>query len=135
MTASDSSLKSLLASSKTIAVVGCSQNPEKPGNFVPAFLQSKGYRIIPINPNDLEILGEKCLKSVSELKQGIDIVSVFRPGEECEAIVKEGVKLKPKIVWLQEGIESKEAEKIVEIAGIPFVQNKCMMKEFKRLFP
>ena len=124
---------SILKNSKTIAVVGCSSNPEKASNRIPKYMQGHGYKIIPVNPAADEILGEKCHKSLSEIKEKIDIVNIFRPSEECEAIVADAVKLKPKLIWLQLGIFNEKAGKIAEQHGIPIVMDKCIMVEHGRI--
>jgi predicted CoA-binding protein len=131
---SDKELKEILRSSKTIAVVGCSRDPEKDAHKVPKYLKEKGYKIIPVNPFAEEILGEKAYKNLSEIKEEVDIVDIFRPSEECLEIVKEAVKLKPKVIWMQLGIENKEAEKLAKENKIKVVMNKCIMKEYQRFF-
>jgi predicted CoA-binding protein len=131
---SDKELKEILKSSKTIAVVGCSRDPEKDAHKVPKYLKERGYKIIPVNPFAEEILGEKAYKNLSEIKEKVDIVDIFRPSEECLEIVKEAVKLKPKVIWMQLGIENKEAEKLAKENKIKVVMNKCIMKEYQRFF-
>jgi hypothetical protein len=131
---SDKELKEILRSSKTIAVVGCSRDPEKDAYKVPKYLKEKGYKIIPVNPFAEEILGEKVYKSLSEIREEVDIVDIFRPSEECLEIVKEAIKLKPKVIWMQLGIENKEAEKLAKENKIKVVMNKCIMREHQRFF-
>ena len=133
MAPSDESIRGLLAHSMTITVVGCSRDPEKPANRIPAYLQERGYKIIPINPSADKILGVKAFKSLSDVKQPIDIVNVFRPSEEAVAIVQEAVKIGSKAVWLQLGIENEEAGRLARQHGILFVQNRCIMVEHQRL--
>jgi predicted CoA-binding protein len=101
---------------------------------VPKYLKEKGYKIIPVNPFAEEILGEKVYKNLSEIKEEVDIVDIFRPSEECLGIVKEAIKLKPKVIWMQLGIENKEAEKLAKENKIKVVMNKCIMREHQRLF-
>lgn len=113
---------------KTIAVVGCSTNPEKPANYVPKYLKEQGYRIIPINPFADEILGEKVYKSLEEVPDEIDVVLVFRPQEETPEIVRHAIDASAKAVWLQEGIKSDEAAGIAKDAGLLFVMDRCMLK-------
>ncbi len=126
-------IKSILENSKTIAVVGCSKNTEKAANRIPAFLQSKGYKIIPINPTADEILGEKCYKNLNEITEQVDIIDVFRPENETPKIVEEAIKLKPKLIWLQLDIENSEAEQIAINANIPIVMDHCIKIEYSRL--
>ena len=113
---------------KTIAVVGCSTNPEKPANYVPKYLHEQGYMIIPVTPFADEILGEKVYKSLAEVPDEIDVVLVFRPGEETPEVVKHAIDVGAKAVWLQEGIKSDEAAELAKDAGLQFVMDMCMLK-------
>lgn len=113
---------------KTLAVVGCSTNPEKPAQYVPKYLKDNGYKVIPINPFADEILGEKVYKSLGEVPDAIDTVLIFRPGEETPEIVKHAIDVGAKAVWLQEGIKSDEAAELAKGAGLEFVMDKCMLK-------
>ncbi|MBC8500507.1 MAG: CoA-binding protein [Nanoarchaeota archaeon] len=147
MITKDQQIKEVLSNSRNIAVVGCSSTPFKAAHEIPKFLQQHGYKIIPVNPFSKEILGEKSYKSISEVKEKVDIVNIFRPSEEVLGIVKEALKIntkskdfesqgnpeKPKVIWMQLGIENKEAEKLAESHGIKVVMNKCMMVEWNRL--
>lgn len=116
---------------KTIAVVGCSTNPEKPAQYVPAYLKEQGYRIIPINPFADEILGEKVYKSLGEVPDEIDTVLVFRPGEEAAEIVKHAIDVGAKAVWMQEGIKNDDAAGLAKDAGLLVVMDRCMLKAHK----
>ena len=116
---------------KTIAVVGCSTNPEKPSHYVPKYLKEQGYRIIPVNPFADEILGEKVFKSLDEVPGEIVVVLVFRPQEETPGIVKHATDAGAKAVWLQEGITNDEAAGLAKDAGIGFVMDRCMLKVHK----
>lgn len=135
-------IAALLKEARTIAVIGASRNKEKAAYKVPAYLKEKGYKIIPVNPNAGEILGERAYKSIEELaeevrknKISIDIFDIFRPGEECYAIVEKIIKakLKPKAIWLQLGIKNEEAKKLAEENGIVFIQDKCIMQEHRKV--
>jgi predicted CoA-binding protein len=124
----------ILKSAKTIAVVGLSDKPDRPSVEVASYLQSKGYRIIPINPNVPEVLGEKAYPDIHSIPTEIqvDVVDIFRKSEEVlphvkEAISRGGVKL----IWLQEGVYNQEAEKLAIEAKIPIIMNACMMKSHK----
>jgi predicted CoA-binding protein len=128
---SDMVEKEILEKYKTIAVVGCSTNPEKPANYVPGYLKEQGYRIIPVNPFADEILGERVYKSLEEVPDEIDTVLVFRPGKEAPDVVKKAVEVGARAVWLQEGIKSDEAAALAEDAGILFVMDRCMLKVHK----
>jgi hypothetical protein len=129
----DSIIWKVLRESKTIAVVGCSREEGKDSHNIPMYLQKVGYRIIPINPFATEILGEKAYAKLSDVKEKIDVVDVFRPSAEAVEIAKEAVSVHAKVLWLQEGIISEEAKKIAEENGLLFVMNRCMFKEhYKR---
>ena len=119
---------------KNIAVVGMSKNPEKAAHYVPKYLSEKGYNIIPVNPTTDEILGKKCYSELSDIPEHIDIVDVFRPSEQALSVISEAIKLKPKVIWLQEGIHNIEAESLAQKAGIEVVFNRCMLAEHQRLF-
>jgi len=124
----------ILKNFHTIAVVGCSRTVGKPSHDVPQYLQSAGYKIIPINPYADEILGEKAYKSLDEVKGlGVEVVDVFRPASEAAEIARQAVNIEAKALWLQEGIISKEAEEYALSKGLIFIENRCMMKEHTRL--
>lgn len=131
--ATDDEVKEILAKYKTIAVIGMSKNPEKDANAVPAYLKQNGYKVIPVNPSAEEILGEKSYKKLSDVPGPVEIVDVFRPSEDIPNYVDEVIAKKPKVFWLQLGIENEEAEKKVAATGIKVVFNKCLMREHKRL--
>ena len=111
---------------KTIAVVGCSTNPEKPPHYIPKYLKEQGYKIIPINPSADEILGERAYPSLAEVPDEIDIVLIYRPGEETPEIVKHAIEKGAKAVWMPEGIKNEEAGEIARDAGLPIVMDKCI---------
>jgi len=133
MAPNDKKIKEILKKSKTIAVVGCSRNPEKPAFQIPEFMQQHGYKIIPVNPSADEILNEKAYKSISEVKEKIDIVDIFRPSEDALEIVKEAIKINPKVIWMQLGIINEKAAKLAENNGIDVVMDRCLKIEYKRL--
>jgi predicted CoA-binding protein len=120
---------------KNIAVVGMSKNPDKAAHYVPKYLIENGYNVIPVNPTATEILGRKCYPSLLDVLGAVDVVDVFRPSEQLVPVIEETVKIKPKVIWLQEGIHNEQAEDIARKAGIPIVVfNRCMLAEHKRLF-
>ncbi|MCL1926862.1 MAG: CoA-binding protein [Syntrophorhabdaceae bacterium] len=119
----------ILSDSKTIAVVGLSDKPERASNSVARFMKTMGYRIIPVNPAIREALGEKAYASLSEIPEKIDMVNVFRRPEEVLPIAEEAVKIGAKFFWMQEGAGNDRAREILEAAGIPCVVNRCVMKE------
>jgi len=120
---------------KNIAVVGMSAHMEKPSHFVPKYLLQKGYNIIPVNPNTDEILQRKCYDRVSEIKQEVDVVNVFRKSEDVLDVIKDLLKKEGiKLIWLQKGIFNEEGMRLAKKNGIDFVYNRCMMEEHERLF-
>lgn len=120
---------------KNIAVVGMSKNHEKPAHYVPKYLIQQGYNIIPINPTTDEILNKKSYNVVSEIVEDIDIVEVFRKSEDVMPVVEDIIKKKGvKLIWLQKGIFSPEAEELAKKNGIDFIYNRCMLEEYQRLF-
>lgn len=128
----DDEIRQIL-SLKNVAVVGMSKHPEKAAHFVPKYLTEQGYNIIPINPTADKILDRKCYSNVTEIDQPIDIVDVFRPSDQVLPFVEEAIKMKPKIIWLQEGIHNSEAEELARNQGIKVVFNRCMLAEHQRL--
>lgn len=129
----DKGLIEILRESKTIAVVGCSRDPKKAAHTVPKYLKAHGYKIIPVNPFAEEILEEKVYRTLSEIKDPVDIVNIFRPSEECLEVVKNAIKIKPKVIWMQLGIKNTEAAQLAEKYGIKVVMDKCMYIEHKHL--
>ena len=130
---SDDEIKQIF-SLKNVAVVGMSRYPEKAAHFVPKYLSEQGFNILPVNPMSSEILNKKCYSSVTEVDEPIDIVDVFRPSDQVLPVVKEAIKMKPKVIWLQEGIHNQEAEELARKEGIKVVFNRCMLAEHQRLF-
>lgn len=130
---SDDEIKQIF-SLKNVAVVGMSKNPEKAAHYVPKYLSEQGYNILPINPTTNEILSKKSYPSVADVEETIDIVDVFRPSDEVLPVVKDAIKMKPKVIWLQEGIHNEEAEELARKEGIKVVFNRCMLAEHQRLF-
>lgn len=130
---SDDELRDIYASTKTIAVVGASDNPEKPGNDIPRYLQSQGFRIIPVNPKGGEILGEKVYGSLHDIPEAVDVVDVFRPSEEAADIAHDAVGIGANVLWLQSGIYSDEAAAIARAEGLTVVMDMCMGATHGRL--
>ena len=137
-------VKEILTKYRTVAVVGLSRDPSKDSYSVAEYLQSQGFRVIPVNPTADEILGEKCYKSLlnmpADVQRTVEIVDVFRPSSETPAIVEQAVRLKelydkPYVVWMQLGIVNEQAAEMARQAGITVVMNRCMRQEHKKLFP
>ena len=119
---------------KKIAVVGMSKHVHKAAHFVPKYLSEHGFEITPINPNSTEILGKKSYPNISSLDHPVDVVDIFRPSEDVLSFVKDAIKKKPKVIWLQEGIHNVEAEELASSNGIMVIFNRCMLAEHQRLF-
>lgn len=132
-TESDEDLRRIL-DYDTIAVVGCSATPTKEAHGVPKYMKERGYQIIPVNPYADEIFGVEPYDSLSEVEEEVDLVDVFRPGEEADGIVDEVLERDDvKAVWLQLGIRNDEAGRRVEESGRLFVQDRCLKTEHGRL--
>lgn len=124
----------LLTKSKTIAVVGLSDSPLRPSHGVAAYMQSHGYRIIPVNPGIKGALGEKAVASLSEIREKIDVVDVFRRPEFVPGVVDEAIRLKVPAIWMQEGVIHEEAAERARKAGIFVVMDRCILKEHRARF-
>jgi uncharacterized protein len=121
----------LLKNAKNIAVVGLSSSPLRPSYGVSAYLQSHGYKIIPVNPEIKGALGEKAYPSLSEVQEKIDIVDIFRRSEFVPGVVDEAIGLKPAAIWMQEGVMHDAAAEKARRAGIFVVQDRCLLKEHR----
>ena len=121
----------LLRRSKTIAVVGLSDNPLRPSHGVSAYMQSRGYRIIPVNPQIEESLGEKAFASLLDVPEKIDIVDIFRRPEFVEEVVDQAIQLKVPVIWMQEGVIHEKAAEKARQAGIFVVMDRCILKEHR----
>ena len=122
----------LLKNYKTIAVVGLSSNPMRPSYDVTEYMQAAGYRIIPVNPNEREVLGEKSYARLEEVPEKIEIVNVFRRAEEVPAVVESAIRVGAKVVWMQQGIENEEAAQKARAAGLMVIEDACILVEHRR---
>lgn len=125
-------IKQILKDCKTIAVVGLSSSPYRPSNGVAAFMQRKGYRVIPVNPNETEVLGEKSYAKLADVPEKIDLVDIFRRSDEAGNAVDEAIELGAKAVWLQEGVIDESAAERAENEGLLVVMDRCWLKDFMR---
>jgi uncharacterized protein len=123
---SDQEIRELLKSAKTIAVVGLSSNPERPSYGVAKYLQSHGYKIIPVNPAENEVLGAKSYASLRDIPERVDIVDVFRKSEAVPAIANDAIAIGAKALWLQLGVVNDEAAAKARAVGLNFVQDQCI---------
>ena len=129
----DKKLCEILKESKTIVVVGLSPKPHRASHQVAKYMQEAGYKIIPVYPREEEILGEKVYRSLDEIDFEVDIVDIFRKGEDTPPIVEKAVKLPGiKCVFLQEGVVNEKSKEIAQKSGVFYVEDKCLMVEHKR---
>ncbi len=130
---SPKAVKRILEECKTIAVVGLSSNTWRASNSVSAYMQSKGYRIIPVNPNETAVLDEKAYASLAEVPEQFQLVNVFRRSEEAGAVVDEAIRAGAQAVWLQEGVIDQAAARRALDAGLLVVMDRCILKEHARM--
>lgn len=128
-------LRDILQTKRPIAVVGLSDNPSRPSNEIASYMQSQGYRVIPVNPMITEALGEKAYPSLRELPEPVDIVQIFRRPEDVPAIVDDAIAIGAKVVWMQPGAENDEAAAKAEAAGLKVVVGACMRSVHKAIVP
>ncbi|HEY1264353.1 MAG TPA: CoA-binding protein [Terriglobales bacterium] len=127
-------IRDLLENSTTIAVVGLSNSPLRPSHGVSAYMQSHGYRIVPVNPNIRGALGEKAYVSLLDVPGKIDIVNIFRRSEFVEELVDQAIRCKVPAIWMQEGVINRAAAEKARQAGIFVVMDMCILKEHKARF-
>lgn len=130
----DDPIRELLERSKVIAVVGLSSKPHRPSHGVARYLQSVGYRIIPVNPNETEVLGEKSFARLEDIPVHVDIVDVFRRSEFVPPIVESAIAIGAAAVWMQEGVVHEEAAARARAAGLEVVMDLCTLKEHVQRF-
>lgn len=118
----------ILKSSRVVAVVGLSDNPERPSNQVARYLKAQGYKVVPVNPAVKEVLGEVAYPDLSSIPEPVDVVDIFRKSEDVPPIVEEAIKIGAKVVWMQEGVISEVAAQQAREAGLKVVMDRCMLK-------
>ena len=131
-----SNIKEILSKYKSIAMIGVSNAPTKASTIVMKYMQKYGFKVFPVNPKakGQKILGEEVFEKITDIKESVDIVDVFRPSKEALDIAKDTVSIKAKVLWLQLGIKSEEAKKIVEKNKIEYVEDKCTKMEYQKHF-
>ncbi len=122
----------ILKTYKTIAVVGLSSNPLRPSYGVTEYMQAAGYRIIPVNPNETEVLGENSYARLEDVPEKIEIVDIFRRAEAVPPVVESAIRVGAKVVWMQLGIENEEAAEKARAAGLTVVEDACILLEHRR---
>jgi predicted CoA-binding protein len=131
----EDALRALLEDAETIAVVGLSSKPDRPSYDVAAYLQRHGYRIVPVNPHETEVLGESAYRRLLDLPADIrvDVVDVFRRSEHTPEIARQAVRIGARTLWMQEGIVNEEAERIASEAGLAVIMDACIKQTRERL--
>lgn len=125
--------ETIVREAETIAVVGLSNDPEKASHEVGSYLKDQGYRIIPVNPNEDEVLGERAYEAVEQIPEQVDVVDVFLPPEKTPGIAEDAVRAGAKTLWLQTGITSPRARQIAEAGGLAYVEDRCMKQTHEGL--
>lgn len=128
-------IRAALEGARTVAVVGCSPNPARPSNEIARYLQEAGYRVVPVNPHHSEILGERCYPSLSAVPPEIriDVVDVFRRSEHVAPVAREAIERGVPFLFMQLGVEDREAARRLEEAGTGVAMNRCILVEHRRL--
>ena len=131
-----SNIKEILSKYKSIAMIGVSNDPTKASTIVMKYMQQYGFKVFPVNPKakGQKILGEEVYEKITDIKDTVDIVDVFRPSKEALDIAKDTVSIKAKVLWLQLGIKNEEAKKIVEENKIEYVEDRCTKMEYQKHF-
>jgi len=125
-------IAAILDNCKTIAVVGLSSNPNRPSHGVASYMRGRGYKVIPVNPNETEVFGEKSYSSLHDIPEKVDLVDIFRRSEEAGKAVDEAVAIGAKAVWLQEGVIDNDAAQRASDAGLLVVMDRCWLKDHAR---
>jgi len=129
----DNQILQILKSTRTIATVGLSTNPHKDSHSIAAYLQSQGYRVIPVNPTAEEILGEKSYPDLLAIPVKVDVVQVFRPPQDVPQIVEQAIQIGAKVIWMQLDTGNPQAAQMAQAAGLQVVMERCMRVEHRRL--
>ena len=131
-----SEIKEILSKYKTIAMIGVSKDPKKPSTIVMKYMQKYGFKVIPVNPRAKgeKILGEEVFEKITDIKEPVGIVDVFRPSKEVYAIAEDTVKIGAKVLWLQLGIRDADAKKLMNKNNIDYIENKCTKMEYQKYF-
>ena len=130
----DTKIREILATPRTVAVVGCSPDPDRDSHRIAALLKAKGHRVIPVNPSCQEILGERCFASVRDIPETVDMVDVFRRPEFVDQIADDAIAKQAKILWLQLDVINESAAHKAQAAGMTVVMDRCPAIEYRRLF-
>ena len=126
-------ISAILRNYRTIAVVGLSGRRFRPSHGVAEYMQKVGYRIIPVNPQETEVLGEKCYPDLESIPEAVEIVDIFRRSEFVPDIVEAAIRKGAKVIWMQEGVSHEEAARRAEAAGLTVIMDRCILKDHRRL--
>jgi predicted CoA-binding protein len=128
----DQKIDRIIDTCKTIAMVGISDKEGRPSNTVAKYLKNHGYRIIPVNPNLKQVLGETCYPDLKSIPEPVDVVDIFRRSEETDSLIDEAIAINPKAIWMQLGVTNPEGAAKAEAAGIEVIMDKCLKIEHNR---
>ena len=131
-----SDIKEILSKYKKIAMIGVSNDPTKASTIVMKYMQEYGFKVFPVNPKakGQKILGEEVFEKITDIKDQVEIIDVFRPSTEALDIARDTIKIGAKVLWLQLGIKNEEAKKLVQSKNIEYIENKCTKMEFQKYF-
>lgn len=127
-------IKKIIEDAKTVAIVGISPKQDRDSFIVARYLQNHGFRIIPVRPENIEILGERTIPNAAEITEQVDVLDIFRSSDQVMEHVEEAIKLKPKVFWMQLGVENMAAAEKLVAAGIDVIMNKCIKIEYAKYF-
>jgi len=134
MTSEMDPIAALLEKYKTLAVVGLSSKSSRPSHGVAAYMKARGYRIIPVNPKETAVLGEKAYASLDEVPDPVEIVVIFRRPEHVPEVVKSAIRKGAKVIWMQEGVAHEDAARRARARGLEVVEDRCILKEYAKRF-
>jgi|TARA_B100000212_G_C27203742_1_gene459909 hypothetical protein len=131
-----SDIKEILSKYKKIAMIGVSNDPTKASTIVMKYMQEYGFKVFPVNPKakGQKILGEEVFEKITDIKDQVEIIDVFRPSTEALDIARDTIKIGAKVLWLQLGIKNEEAKKLVQSKNIEYIENKCTKMEYQKYF-
>jgi predicted CoA-binding protein len=130
----DATIKEVLSTPQTVAVVGCSPNPDRDSHRIAKLLKSRGHRVIPVNPGHQRILGEQCYASLREIPEKVNMVDIFRRSELVAPIIDEAIETGARVVWMQLGVIDEQAAAKAQEAGLIVIMDRCPAIEYRRLF-
>jgi len=126
-------IRAVFQQNRNIAVVGLSPKSVRPSNQVALYLQSVGYRIIPVNPGRDEILGQPCYPDLRAIPERVDVVDIFRRSDQVESVVRDAITIQAKVIWMQEGVVNEQAARLAEDAGLTVIMDRCMKVDYRQL--